>query len=239
MRAASSFPSGRDVLVAGIAAAAGVYAACAAAAWSRYGRVPRPAQAERDDLLDVFMPEYEIVERHHIRIAAPADVVMAAARDQDLFRLPFVNAIFKLREVVMRATPDERPHPPGLMAAAQALGWGVLADLADRELVMGAVTEPWQPNPTFRALSPERFAAFADPGFVKIVWTLRADVVGDAHTVFRTETRAVATDATARARFRRYWAFASPGIGLIRWLSLRPLKRDAERSARAADCLCP
>jgi len=38
--------------------------------------------------------------------------------------------------------------------------------------------------------------------------------------------------ANTRARFRRYWAFASPGLALIRRLSLRPLKRDAERRAR-------
>ena len=50
--------------------------------------------------------------------------------------------------------------------------------------------------------------------------------------MFRTETRAVATDQRARARFRKYWAFASPGIVLIRWLSLRPVKREAERRAR-------
>jgi hypothetical protein len=49
--------------------------------------------------------------------------------------------------------------------------------------------------------------------------------------MFRTETRAVTTDAVARAKFRRYWALASPGIGTIRWLSLRPLKHEAERRA--------
>ncbi len=70
---------------------------------------------------------------------------------------------------------------------------------------------------------------------MKIVWTLRADADGESSSVFRTETRAVATDAGARARFRRYWAVASPGIGMIRWLSLRPLKHDAERRAREVE----
>jgi hypothetical protein len=67
---------------------------------------------------------------------------------------------------------------------------------------------------------------------VKIAWTLRADPVDGEASIFRTETRAIATDAIARARFRRYWAFASPGIALIRHLSLRPLQREAERRAR-------
>jgi hypothetical protein len=41
----------------------------------------------------------------------------------------------------------------------------------------------------------------------------------------------VTTDATARAKFRWYWAKFSPGIALIRWLSLGPVRRDAERRA--------
>ena len=40
------------------------------------------------------------------------------------------------------------------------------------------------------------------------------------------------TDAASRAKFRRYWAVFSPGIWMIRWLSLGPLKREAERRAR-------
>ncbi len=81
---------------------------------------------------------------------------------------------------------------------------------------MGGVTQPWDPNPVFRALPPDEFAAFRDPGYVKIVWTLRADPVGDGKSVFRTETRAVATDSESRKKFRRYWSLLSPGIIAIR-----------------------
>ena len=79
---------------------------------------------------------------------------------------------------------------------------------------------------------PDEFRAFSEPDCVKIVWTLRADPVGAAESIFRTETRVMTTDATARAKFRRYWSFLSPGIILIRWVSLRPLKAEAERRAR-------
>ena len=43
-----------------------------------------------------------------------------------------------------------------------------------REVVFGAVTQPWVTNVVFRALPPHEFAAFKEPGFVKIVWTLHA-----------------------------------------------------------------
>jgi hypothetical protein len=222
------------MFAAGAGFAAGAYAAHAAVTWCRYGHAPQADDSARDALLDRFMPAYDVVERHHVRVAAPAATTLAAAREQDLLRLPLVRAVFAAREVILRAAPDGRSQPPGLLAATQALGWRVLADAPGREIVVGAVTQPWEPNVRFRGLPPQDFAAFSEPGYVKIAWTLRADPVDAGSSIFRTETRAVATDASARARFRRYWAFASPGIALIRRLSLRPLKRDAERRARAA-----
>ena len=98
---------------------------------------------------------------------------------------------------------------------------------------MGAVTQPWLADVVFRPLPPGEFVAFNQPGYVKIVWTVRADPVGEAASVFRTETRVATTDPVARAKFRRYWSFASPGIILIRRLLLDPIKSEAERRARA------
>jgi hypothetical protein len=233
-RSQSWLRSGVLVLGGTLGVAAGGYGVVTAINWARYGRILRNGGADRDELLDRFMPAYEVVERHHILVGAPAAVTMIAAREQDLLQLPVVRAIFKAREVALRATPDDRPRPRGILSATQALGWGILAEVPDREVIVGAVTKPWEPNVTFCALAPDEFAAFSQPGFVKIVWTLRADPIDDETSIFRTETRALATDAAARAQFRRYWAFALPGIALIRWLSLRPLKRDAERRALAA-----
>ena len=131
----------------------------------------------------------------------------------------------------MRSHPVRQPESTSFIDQMRSIGWGVLAEEPGREIVLGAVTQPWLADVVFRALPPEEFAAFHDPNYAKIVWTLRADSVGPAESVFRTETRAVATDLVARAKFRRYWSFLSPGIILIRWASLAPLKADAERRA--------
>jgi hypothetical protein len=224
------------LLTAATAVAAAAYAAYVTHAWKSYGNPPAPAPDEKDELLDRFIPEYDVVERHSISIAAPAADVLAAAKEQDLLELPLVNAIFRARELALGASPG-RQVPRGLLAATQSLGWGVLAERPDREVVVGAVTMPWEPNVTFRAVPPDEFAAYRVPGEVKIVWTLRADPAGNGGSIFRTETRAVATDATARDRFRTYWSFVSPGVSAIRWLSLRPLKREAERRASTSSAL--
>ena len=220
-------------LTAGVGLAVGAYASYVGVSWYRYGDAQGPRSPEEQDvLLDRFMPAYDVVERQHIRIAAPAAVTLAAAREMDLHRSPVVRSIIKAREVILRATPDDRPRPRGLLAEMQSLGWGVLADVPGRELVVGAATKPWEANVTFRALPPDQFATFTEPGYVKIAWTLRADPISATESIFRTETRVITTDPIARAKFRWYWSFFSPGIILIRWATLGPLKSEAERRVR-------
>ncbi len=216
-------------LAFGTGAAVGAYAAYVSATWLRYGNPPRPGSDEEDPLLDRFLPQYDIVERHHVRVNAPAEVTLSAACRTSLSQSPIVRGIFRAREILLGAARDERPHPRGLLDEVRALGWAVLHEVPGREIVVGAVTKPWEPNVTFRAIAPDEFASFAEPDYVKIAWTLRADPAGDAKSVFRTETRAVSTDAGARIKFRRYWSLLSPGIILIRWLLLGPVRAEAER----------
>jgi hypothetical protein len=219
-------------LVYGAGTAAGVYAACAATTWLRYGHV-RPAVGDAaDPLLDRFMPAYEVAERHVAHVKAPADITFAASCDVDLQRSRIIRAIFKGRELALGARPEDAARPRGLVALTKAIGWGVLAEVPGREIVMGAVTKPWTANPTFRALPPDAFAAFDEPDYVKIAWTLRAEPLGTDASLARTETRVVATDPAARLKFRRYWSLFSPGIVLIRRLALRLTAVEAERRAR-------
>ena len=181
------------------------------------------------------MPVYEVVERHHVGIAAPAPITLAAAREMDLLRAPIVRALIKARELILGATPDDRVRLRGLMAEVQTLGWRVLAEVPGREVVVGAVTKPWEANVTFRGLPPDEFASFHEPDYLKIAWTLRAEPISATESIFRTETRVMTTDPAARAKFRWYWSFLSPGIIVIRWIALGPLKAEAERRAHAAD----
>lgn len=195
-------------------------------------------RAERDPaagpaLLDPFLPEPDIVERHQIHVKAPPDVTFAAACHVDFQRSPIIHAIVRGREWMMGSRAEDRPAPLGLLAETKAMGWGVLADYPGRAIVMGAVTKPWEAQVTFRALAPDAFARFAEPGFVKIAWTLEAHPDG-GDSIARSETRAVATDAASRATFRRYWRRVWPGTVVIRWVLLRLMKRDAERQGRRA-----
>lgn len=230
MRQEKGFASAVATAALGAAAiAAGVYAANVARTWRRYGQAVPPDEGERDTLLDRFMPAYDVVERHSIHVQAPAETTLDAAERMELMSHPVVRAIFIGRELLLGGSGGRQARK-GLLDEVRSLGWGVLAEEADREIVLGAVTKPWAANVTFRAIPAEQFAMFNEPDYVKIAWTLRADPAGAGESVFRTETRAVATDAVAREKFRRYWSFLSPGIMLIRRLSLGLVKSAAERA---------
>jgi len=219
------------VAVAGAAVAVAGYAALAGSSWLRFGRPCKTGTPEEQDpLLDAFIPAYDIVERHSVNVDAPAAVTLECARSLDINDAGLSRAIFKARELLMGA--EQVPMPVGgLISSMRRIGWGVLAERPGSEIVLGAVTRPWEANPVFRSLPAPEFAAFQEPGYVKIAFTLRADPVGDHRSVFRTETRAAATDAQARRLFRRYWAMVSPGVVLIRYAMLKPIKAAAERAA--------
>jgi hypothetical protein len=219
------------IVAALVGVAAVAYAVYVGITWARYGHAGPPVDpAARDEALDRVMPRYEVVERHYVRIKAPARIVLDQARMIDITGATLARAIFRARELLMGAEPA-RPPSKGLIEDMKAIGWGPLAEIPDHEIVMGAVTRPWEANPVFRAIAPQDFATFSEPDYVQIAWTLRADPVDANASIFRTETRVRATDAAARARFRWYWSLLSPGIILIRWAMLQPLKATAERRA--------
>jgi hypothetical protein len=216
----------------GVGFAASLYATYVGVTWLRYGKPHQPFGKDHDELLDRFIPTYDVADRRKTWVAAPPEVTIGAAGEIDFENSPVVRAIFKGRELIMRSKPVTPIPAEGLLSQVKSLGWCVLAERPGREIILGAATKPWEANPVFRALSSEEFAQFAEPGFVKIAWTLRADPAGDYGSIFRTETRAVATDADSRRKFRPYWSFLSPGIILIRQAMLKSVRREAEAQWR-------
>ena len=213
--------------------AAATYGTLVAIGWCRYGHASAPSEDQRDPLLDDFMPSYDVVERHRVDVLAPAAITFATAAETDITGPAIIRAVFKARELLMGSAPEVSPRPRAFLEMARSIGWGVLVERPGEEIVLGAITQPWLADVVFRPLPPAVFRSFNEPGFVKIAWTLRADAVDGARSIFRTETRAIATDPVSRAKFRWYWSRVSPGVFLIRRLILGPIKGEAERRARA------
>lgn len=226
----------RAALVGGGIAAAGLgLAGYAAASWLRYGRKSRQEKDGGPDLLDQFIPEYEVSDRHSIEIAAPAELVYQAAREMDINRAPLIRGIFAVRSLPARLRRRRLERAAvSLVEETSALGWELLAEVPDRLLIMGAYTRPWEASVVFHGVPAAAFRDFDEPGYAKIVWTLEVEPLSADRSRFTTRTRVVTTDQQARKLFRRYWTLVAPGVRLIRRSSLGLIKRTAERQFRQA-----
>ena len=90
------------LLAGGTAIAAATYATHAAITWYRYGRTKHQMTGEESDaLLDLYIQDYEIAERHDIRVAAPAEITFAAACEMNLSQSAIIRALFKTRELAL------------------------------------------------------------------------------------------------------------------------------------------
>ncbi|SRR6266545_3673230 len=187
-------------------------------------------------VLDGFIPAPDIRERHAILVRAPAELVFDVARHFDMTSLPLVRATFWLRAKLMGAHGSGTAYPPiADVGSLLRMGWGLLTEEPGRFVVAGAVCQPWRADVLFTPIEAAQFARYAEPDGVKIAWTLEAEPLGPARTRFVSETRAVATDAAARIKFRRYWRWARFGIVGIRWLLLPAIRRAAQRRWQAGE----
>jgi hypothetical protein len=147
--------------------------------------------------------------------------------------VPLVRTIFWLRARILGGKSETKSFSQGFVQDMFELGWRELDRKPDGWLVAGAVCQPWLADVAFRPIPPDSFAAFSEPDYVKIVWTLEIEPLGEARSRFATETRVVGTDTVAKSKLRRYWRRFGVGIVLIRWILLAAVRREAERRFQA------
>lgn len=155
--------------------------------------------------LDQFMPRWQFVEKHEIRIASPPERIYSAIRDVTAREIRFFQVLTAIRcmgrcrekESILHA-PPARP----ILDVALQSGFRIMADDPPRELVIGT------------RVAPQTFA----------VMNFRIDPDGRVTT----ETRVFARTDAARRKFAVYWRVIRPGSGIIRRSWLEAIKRRAE-----------
>lgn len=201
-------------------------------------------------LMEQFLPSYDVAVAHADVFRAPPARCYATVSELDLCHAPFVRAALAVRALPQRVMGTVRA--PGTRAASSAaeptfrlramvgLGWILLAETPGVEMVLGQVSRPWKADASSAGVptTPQEFTTFNEPGYAKIVTSLRVDHYGNASSILTVETRVATTDAVSRRRFRRYWLLIGPASSLIRRMSLRLLETELARSApgpRSAD----
>jgi hypothetical protein len=195
------------------------------------------ADSERSaaTVLDRLVPSFQAAERHSTTIAASADHVWAALAQVTVGELGLFRLLMGLRVLPGRL----RGRPPARFDADEPLlGWAVrfgftiLGEEVRRELVVGAIGQPWRLSGGggMAVAGGEDFAAFDQAGYAKMAANFRLAPIAGARAIrLSTETRVACTDAPSARRFARYWWLIRPASGAIRRSWLAAIKRRAER----------
>ncbi len=95
-----------------------------------------------------------------------------------------------------------------------------------RELTVGAIGKVWKLDiPFVHVDGPEAYAAFAEPGWIKVAWAIRVEPLGDASSRVTVEVRVDATDDASWERFSLYWHVIGPGSHFVRHAAFAGLRR--------------
>lgn len=168
---------------------------------------------------------------HNICIKAPASVVYEC-----LLWLDFNDVwLVRVLETVRTGKLISRSRvPTDLHQRLESTGFVILAEVPNKELLMGIAGRFWRPDGgRCMDLTADDFVGFVRPGYAKVAWnfSLRADSAEE--TVLSTDTR-IKCFGSARWKFRMYWSLIYPFAGLIRKTILRRVKSEAESSSRSS-----
>ena len=200
-------------------------------------------------LIDRYLPRFDVTLVEHTVVDADIETTWAALRELDLMRVhtPLLAAAMFARGVPARmarwfgreAGPPQAPPAELKLTGASAgmPGWLPLGEVPGREIALGAVGRFWQPDIQWydvAGMTPDRFAAFEEPGWGRIAANFTLRPYGRRRTLVSYEARTATGDPDAARRFARYWRLVRPFVGHIMRATLATLRRDAEPGDRPA-----
>jgi len=181
--------------------------------------------------LDRLIPLPRILETDHVDLAAPPGRVWELVRHGNLGRSPLIRALFAVRalpgRITGRDTEPTRLRLDDLTSSSERPGFQILDDDGPREVAVGAIGQVWHLEIPFRHVADAAaFAAFSDPGWVKVAWAIRVVPRGQRDTRVELEVRVDATDDESWRKFRRYFLLIGPGSHFIRRTLLASLATE-------------
>src|SRR5690349_14012614 len=129
--------------------------------------------------LDRLVPHPRRREIDHVDVAAPVSEVWARVRHGDLGTSRAARALFGLRTLPDRVRGN-RAEPvilriDDLASSPDRPGFQILVDHPPYEVAVGAIGKVWRLSiPFTHVATAEAFGAFADPGWVRVAWAVRA-----------------------------------------------------------------
>jgi hypothetical protein len=194
-------------------------------------------------MLEQLIPTPRLLEIDHVELAAPPERVWALLRHGNLAVSPLVRALFALRALPERLRGrhvDAAIRIDDMKSSVEHPGFQLLEENPGREFAVGAIGKVWRAEiPFVHVATGREFTHFAEPGFVKVAWAIRALPCGEHDCRVELEVRVDATDDDSWRKFRRYFRLIGPGSHFIRRTLLASLARELgtpEVEANARPC---
>jgi hypothetical protein len=179
----------------------------------------RPARAARPLLIDRYMDTWDFEMSRHRAVDATPDQTYAALRAIDFakIRSPILRAMLamgrQLQRRAVRRGEAASPLPDSFtFDNLEAYGRIRLAEEPGSEIVVGALTRPFQAHVTSMKIDPATFAAFDSPGYVKVAASFSVQPYGEKRTLLSYEVRLRGTDEAAKKKLSAAWPFVSPVV---------------------------
>jgi hypothetical protein len=115
------------------------------------------------------------------------------------------------------------------------LGFVRLTDTPGSLRVVGLVLRYSAFDRAVERVDPKEFAAFAEPGHVKVVLAFTLEAQGGDRTVLGCDVRIRATDDDTRSALRSIWFLASPALRLGARRLIELIRREAESGPQGAE----
>ena len=187
-------------------------------------------------LLDSWMPRFDVSASYSIDIDASQERVYASILDTDFTRSPIVAVLMGIRMIpALIASPratwrryqTTAHRTSGQLKTMLSNDFALLQEAPPAELVLGLTGRFWTPS---GGLVPSDAATFRNPppaGVARAAWNFLVEPIDDRRSRLHTETRVLCGDAATARNFKRYWRLVSPGSGVIRWVILRQVRKQA------------
>jgi hypothetical protein len=195
-----------------------------------------PVAAADQELIERFLPTYDIVITERVVVEADAELTFRAARELDFLTVhsPLIAASMFLRGLPAKLRGHTSHAPPELRFAdgSECLpGWLFLGEVPGRETAFGAVGKFWKADIEWRDVPVGQFADFHEPGWGKIACHFLVHPAGPGRAILAYECRTATTDPSARRMMLRYWWLIRPFVRHIVRATLRTICSNVETAA--------
>jgi len=188
-------------------------------------------------LIDDFLPRYDLTQVQHVLVAASPTTTYQVLRRVDVMESRLARALVWSQAVPKQLMRRARGLPTRVVAPAHAgfddmlatKAWTLLAEEPGQELVLGLLWPFGQAVPQIPEVDPAGWAAFADPGFAKVAWSMSVRPFGAGRTLVVSEARTACTDAATARHFRLIWRGLGPFAALLKGRLLHLVVAGAAR----------